>query len=623
MPLGQKRTEAFDVMIDDGHGGAVIKTVVVTVTGTNDAPVVAAADLDGAVTEISGKPVKHTVLTDAGTIAFSDVDLADTHTVSVAKVGSTLGRIKASIAADTADGTGGSVAWTYKVGASKLEYLAQGEQRIETFNVTVKDRHGGASTQTVTVVLTGTNDAPTLASVDLRGAVTETLGASAPGAQLSDHGTVAFTDVDLADTHTVSVAGFNAGASGTTTSALGTLTATLVADTVNGTGGVLSWTYTVDAAAVEYLGKGQKRTEAFDVVVSDGHGGTTTKTVVVTITGTADTPTANHAPVVSGAVAGTAVEDSALSTLDALDNASDVDANTTLSVVNLPASLPPGVSYDAATHSFTLDPSNAAFQLLGPGATTIVTVNYGVSDGLAATPASVSWTVTGTNDAAVLSSATVNLGETDAAADHGRHADHQRRRQRRAPSWRRPPPPAPTARSQSTQPAPGPTRRTRRTTSSWPASPTPTPSRWRAPTAPQPRSPSTSSAPTTPRSLSSGLGNLTESNTPAAISTSGTLTISDVDSAATFVAQAGTVGSYGTFAIDAAGAWTYTANSAHDEFVAGITYTDTFAVASADGTTTSVTVNILGTNDAAVVSADTRESDRDQHRGRYQHQRHR
>ena len=44
------------------------------------------------------------------------------------------------------------------------------------------------------------------------------------------------------------------------------------------------------------------------------------------------------------------------------------------------------------------------------------------------------------------------------------------------------------------------------------------------------------------------------------------------------MAQAGTVGSYGTFAIDANGAWTYTASSAHDEFVAGQTYTDSFTV---------------------------------------------
>ena len=104
--------------------------------------------------------------------------------------------------------------------------------------------------------------------------------------------------------------------------------------------------------------------------------------------------------------------------------------------------------------------------------------------------------------------------------------------------------------------------------------------------------------------LSSDVSNLTETDTAGDISTAGMLTISDVDSPATFVAQAATVGSYGTFAIDSAGAWTYTANSAHNEFEAGTTYTDTFAVASADGTTTSVTINILGTNDAAVLSAD-------------------
>ena len=104
-----------------------------------------------------------------------------------------------------------------------------------------------------------------------------------------------------------------------------------------------------------------------------------------------------------------------------------------------------------------------------------------------------------------------------------------------------------------------------------------------------------------PAVLSSATVNLTEANTSAAISTSGTLTISDVDSPQTFVTQAGTVGSYGTFAINTAGAWSYTASSAHDEFAAGSTHTDTFSVASADGTTTSVTINITGTNDAPVI----------------------
>src|SRR5436190_261796 len=89
---------------------------------------------------------------------------------------------------------------------------------------------------------------------------------------------------------------------------------------------------------------------------------------------------------------------------------------TTLWVTGVPASLPAGVSYDAATHSFTLDPSNAAFQHLAAGQTTDVTVNYGVSDGTATTAASVKFTVTGTNDAPVVSGAVTGNATEDAAA---------------------------------------------------------------------------------------------------------------------------------------------------------------------------------------------------------------
>ncbi|MGZ5027202.1 MAG: VCBS domain-containing protein, partial [Methylobacter sp.] len=83
----------------------------------------------------------------------------------------------------------------------------------------------------------------------------------------------------------------------------------------------------------------------------------------------------------------------------------------------------------------------------------------------------------------------------------------------------------------------------------------------------------------------------------------GTLTISDVDSAATFQAQNATAGSYGTFSIGTDGTWTYKTTSAHNEFSVGTTYTDTFAVKSADGTESSVKVNIAGSNDAPVLVA--------------------
>ena len=141
-----------------------------TVTGTNDVPTVTALDLAGDITEFVGKPAAGADLSDSGALSFADVDVADDHTVSVAKVGTTLGSVTASVQADTVGGTGGAVDWTYQVTASKLEYLAEGEQKVENFNVTVKDGHGGNTTQLVTVTLTGTNDAVTTGTADqLRG----------------------------------------------------------------------------------------------------------------------------------------------------------------------------------------------------------------------------------------------------------------------------------------------------------------------------------------------------------------------------------------------------------------------------------------------------------------------
>jgi VCBS repeat-containing protein len=94
-----------------------------------------------------------------------------------------------------------------------------------------------------------------------------------------------------------------------------------------------------------------------------------------------------------------------------------------------------------------------------------------------------------------------------------------------------------------------------------------------------------------------------KNETNAPLTFDGQLSISDVDSDETFVAQSNEPGQYGQFSIDANGAWTYVADSAHNEFVAGQTYTDTFEVESADGTTTTVKVTINGTNDAAALSS--------------------
>jgi VCBS repeat-containing protein len=156
-----------------------------------------------------------------------------------------------------------------------------------------------------------------------------------------------------------------------------------------------SFTLDPTNAAYQHLAQNQPLTVLVSYGVSDGFV-TTAASASWTVTGL------NDAPVISNAVSGAAVEDDVLVALDALANASDVDDSTTLQVTNVPGSLPAGVTYHAATHSFTLDPSNAAYQYLAQDQMLTVSVNYGVSDGLAAAPASASWTLAGVNDAPTL-----------------------------------------------------------------------------------------------------------------------------------------------------------------------------------------------------------------------------
>ena len=82
--------------------------------------------------------------------------------------------------------------------------------------------------------------------------------------------------------------------------------------------------------------------------------------------------------------------------------------------------------------------------------------------------------------------------------------------------------------------------------------------------------------------------------------------LADADATdATVVVQTNTAGAYGTFSIDAAGKWSYTTTDAVNQLDAGQKFTETFTVATSDGGTAKVTIDITGTNDAPVGVADT------------------
>src|SRR5438552_7654576 len=97
--------------------------------------------------------------TASGTLSFSDVDLQDTHSVTgVAPSAGALGTLTASVTTDDSHttGTGGVITWNYSVADNAIQYLAQGQTKVETFTISLSD---GTSTVTkdVTVTIKGSS----------------------------------------------------------------------------------------------------------------------------------------------------------------------------------------------------------------------------------------------------------------------------------------------------------------------------------------------------------------------------------------------------------------------------------------------------------------------------------
>ncbi|GJD56374.1 VCBS domain-containing protein [Methylobacterium dankookense] len=282
LAAGEVRTQSYAVTIDDGHGGTATRTVTVAITGAyddpsrNQAPVidVTGSVLEGHLTEAAeGAPTAN--LSAAGTIAYHDPDGAGASpTVSaVPRAGDYVGTFKIGTVG------AGSAGWSFSVPDAAVNALAAGEERTQIYDVTVDDGHGGLATQAVRVTITGTNDAPVILTQTstLRGAVTE-LPDKSPGenqATLTASGSIAFSDADLTDRHSASVTAKGGDYLGSFK--LG-----------EPAGGSLGWTFSVNDAALDRLGKGQVVTQSYDVAIADGKGGRATQTVVVTITGAED-----------------------------------------------------------------------------------------------------------------------------------------------------------------------------------------------------------------------------------------------------------------------------------------------------------------------------------------------
>ncbi|PBC06835.1 VCBS domain-containing protein, partial [Mesorhizobium sp. WSM3859] len=464
-------------------------------------------------------------------------------------------------------------------GFPSLQALTATDRINETFTYAIKLGNGTLSWASVSVNIQGTNDGATInAAANVDSIVVEAGGVAngTPGDD-SAHGQLIVSDVDANQNN------FQAPPS------LQGTYGTFTFDTATG-----AWTYALNQGLADPLRQGQQVTDTLQVKSADG---TATYNIVVNITGS------NDAAVLSSASVNLAEGNTA--------TAISTSGNLTISDVDSPATFAAQAGTLGSYGTFSINAAGAwtytassAHDDFAAGQHYVENFDVVSADG---THTTVHIDILGTNDAAVLSSASFNLTEGNAAADistsgtltisdvdspatfvaqastaglYGTFAINA------AGAWTY------TASSAHNEFVAGQHYLENFDVVSADGTHTTVHIDILG----------TNDAAV----LSSASFNLTEGNAAADISTSGTLTISDVDSPATFVAQASTAGLYGTFAINAAGAWTYTASSAHNEFVAGQHYVENFDVVSADGTHTSVHIDILGTNDAATVSSDSK-----------------
>src|ERR1700754_3394455 len=281
----QTLTLTYDIKVSDNHGGSVIQTVKVIVTGTDDKPVINTTTV-ATVTE----QANHTLSLSADTVHvalnFTDPDLANTgHTATVlsaSATGNTSGiifgnaQLMAYFDVDNVVKTNGSstgvINTTFSAPDLSFDYLAAGEHLNITYVVQLDDHAGGVSTQNVQVTVVGTNDAPLYLSGPESAHLIEDQNVNSSG-NLTAHGDLFFTDIDLSDTHsvstTVSATRSGGGAIPLTNAQLLAAFGTSLEDSTGHVVGEVDWNFAFSNSASSFLSGGETLTLVYHVAVQD------------------------------------------------------------------------------------------------------------------------------------------------------------------------------------------------------------------------------------------------------------------------------------------------------------------------------------------------------------------
>lgn len=168
---GETVTLTYTVEIEDQHGDSALQDIMVTVTGSNDAPEISAIAQQNLI-----EPDDAGALTSAVAVTFSDLDLSDVgHSASITNAvasGATKGLaldeaalialIEPGDVAKAAGSTAGSVKLSFSAASTSFDYLKQGEVLTLTYTVAIDDGDGGVTSRDFVITVTGTNDAPSI-----------------------------------------------------------------------------------------------------------------------------------------------------------------------------------------------------------------------------------------------------------------------------------------------------------------------------------------------------------------------------------------------------------------------------------------------------------------------------
>ncbi len=264
---GESLTLEITYDVIDENGGATTQTATVTVTGSNDTPVLDPVGLTDTISEDTPEPYAIDLLAGA-----TDVDTSDD--LSIANVTS---QITAGVWDDPWGFTFNTETGQAELYPSEFGALGEGESIEITITYDVVDGNGGVVPQSLTVTVTGANDAPVFTETGEGATFDEDDALSASGA-------ISFEGVDRTDVHSASVTGFSyVSSTGRTLSAsqIDDLDSALSAVV---DGGEVDWAFAT-GLGMDFLDPGETLTLSYEVTVDDGVGGTDTETVTITING--------------------------------------------------------------------------------------------------------------------------------------------------------------------------------------------------------------------------------------------------------------------------------------------------------------------------------------------------